>query len=396
VAASLLVVLALQGAPPTGRAGEPADAASEKFQRWATDAARRKGTTLCRMGVARFSPQDSPAHFALFQRQVPGDTHFALVIAWPGNRRAFRTADTLMAGFDCVGKPSWEQGKVIKLGPWGQQPRESADVAVVDGQLVLVEVTLDDPGAGEFFGWDSLVFSGRNVDDKLQWQSSILLLLDSRSAWRARLPKPKTWVTFQRTPHGGPADSELSARVDLVGPDLRIEMEATDDVARPLVDAKANDAAFLKADHFELWFCAAGASAWCDKKGARQLGIARTAGGLLHARWLHPKGNKEKLPVVAQGTAKSGLVVALPLAQIRNERGLEPELEGELSVAYSDADVDGKGQEAVIATSQVRWGVGRTFGRFVRHKGGTRFPAWETTVAGFDENEALLKDLPKP
>ena len=172
-------------------------------------------------------------------------------------------------------------------------------------------------------------------------------------------------------------------------------MQATDDVLRPPANAKVNDAAFLKADHFELWFCAASAPETCEKKQTRQLGVARTADGQLHARWLHPKGNKEKLPAVTAAAPKGALIVTLPLAQMRHDGQPDGELKGELTVAYSDADVEGKGQEAVVATSEVKWGVGYTFGKFVRHAGGARFPTWDGATQ-FQEDEAFLTALPKP
>jgi hypothetical protein len=121
--------------------------------------------------------------------------------------------------------------------------------------------------------------------------------------------------------------------------------------------------------------------------------VARTADGQVHTRWLHPKGNKEKLPAVATGASKGALVVTLPLAQMRHDGQPDGELKGELTVAYSDADVEGKGQEAVVATSDVKWGVGYTFGKFVRHAGGARFPAWDGGTQ-FTEEEAFLAALP--
>lgn len=379
----------------TALAADPPPAGAEKFRRWATQAAKQKGMRLCRGGTAQFSPQQKPAQFAIFQQG--DDNRYALVVSWPGHLRAFRTDDVMPHGFDCPQPFTWEKTRVIKLGPWGQGTRRFAQVAVVDDQLALLEEQEEESDWGDLVNWETLSASGYNFEDKSKHDASLLLVLDPKSPGRAQLPRPKTWVTFQKTPHGGSADSALMARVDLAGDTLQVEMEATDDVLRPPANPKLTDAAFLKTDHFELWFCApATQTAFCEKKDTRQLGVARTAGGQLHARWLHPKGNKEKLPAVEAGGPKgAAIVVKLPLAQIRHKGDPMQDLSGELTVAYSDADVDGKGQEAVVATSDVKWGQGSSFGKFVRHVGGARFPAWDGG-AQFGEDEAWLTGLPKP
>jgi hypothetical protein len=314
------------------------------------------------------------------------------VVAWKNQRRAFRTEATPSDTFECPDKPDWEQQKLIKIGPWGDGTRRTVELAVVDEELVQTYTLDEEPDWSESVDWDGLRAGGHFTDGNLRRQASLFLLLDPKSPWRGQLAMPPTHVTFQKTPHGGPADSSLTVRADLAGDAPRVEMAATDDVLRPPPATGVDDAAFLKTDHFELWFCAPDAPESCEKKDTRQLGVARTADGQLHARWLHPRGHKEKLPPVAAGP-KGALIVTMPLAQLRHDGEPDGPLKGELTVAYSDADLAGKGQEAVVATSDLKWGVGYTFGKFVRHAGGARFPAWAGD-SGLEEDAAFLKALP--
>ena len=388
---ALLAVAFTLEARPSGAADAPV--ATEKFRAWATQVAKGTGLRLCRGGIARFSPQQPAADFAVFRQEYDGDIYYALVVAWGSERRAFRSQHTTPDRFGCPQAPVWEKSRVIKLGPWGQGRPRLAQLAVVDDKVAAVQEEEQGADFSQLVDWETLVASGHDTEVSAKRNSSLFLLLDPKSPWRAQLPKPRTWVTFQKPPHGGPADSSLSVRTELVDKTLRVEMEATDDVARPLPDIKASDAAFLKADHFELWFCESNASRRCNKQEARQLGVARTAGGQLHARWLHPKGNTDRLPAVAAVAGKGAVAVTLSLSWIRNDQTPDGALDGELTVAYSDADIEGKGQEAVVATSEIKWGVGYTFGQFIRHPGGTRFPTWNDDT--FPADEAFLKALPR-
>lgn len=392
-AVAALVLAALSGGRVAAAGADAPAVDAKKFQQWATLAAKGKGLSLCRGGVARFSPQQKPASFVVFRQETDGDTRYALVVAWAGQRRAFLTDPILQDRFDCVSPFKWENTSRIKLGPWGQVGRFHAELAVVDDQLAVLHTSAEESDTSEGTGWEDLRTDGHWPDENLKRAASLLLVLDARSPWRGSLPAPQTWTTFSKPPHGGPTDASLSARVDLVGRNLRVELQAKDDVIRLPADAKVTDSALLKTDHYELWFCAPGADA-CERKNARQLAVARTAAGPLLTRWLHPKGNKERLPLVeAGGAGGAALIVTLPLDQLRHKGSPDAELEGELTVAYSDADVEGKGQEAIVATSDFRWGKGNTFGRFVRHAGGARFPAW-TGEYQFGEDEAFLDRLP--
>ena len=149
----------------------------------------------------------------------------------------------------------------------------------------------------------------------------------------------------------GKPDADFSVRVLVVPQGLKVELAATDDRAvRPAADADAR--ALVRADHFELWFCAENEhSNECQGKPA-QLGVARTAGGGALARWLrpHPRG----APVPAVSLEKDCLAVILPRALV----GAEPGPHGwpvlvPLTVAYSDSDDPAAGQQTMVSTATI-------------------------------------------
>jgi hypothetical protein len=399
-ALALAMTLALGFGPASAEAApaERPDAAGARFEKWARQRANRKGLRLCRVGVARYSDQQPPAYFAMFHwsPETPGaDDRFDLAVAWKTGRRAFRTDPDQQAVPFCEGDGPvvWEKVRTIKVGPWGIAPRETNELAVIDGELVMLNEIGEDQFHSFATDWEDLAVSGHNVEESTEYNGALFPLLEPKSPYRPQLPPPRTWVTFEKSPHGGPADSALTARVDLVGTALRIELQATDDVRRPPRDAPLADAALLRSDHFELWFCAPGAGRFCDRKGSRQLGLARTSSGAVHARWLHPAGNREKLPAVAAAGA-TGVAVTLPLGQVEHTGIVDGRLEGPLTAAYSDVDREGQGQEAIVATSRLRWGQGGSFSVFKRNDGGRRFPIWNGGIA-FDDDEALLRELPR-
>src|SRR5215213_6760223 len=245
----LVAVCSMLFASPA-QAGQPAPSVGDNFRSWATAAAKRTGMRLCRGGVARFSAQQKPAEYAVFRQEAGGETRYALVVAWSGQLRAFRTDDTVPDRYDCPPSPVWEDTKVIKLGPWGIGPREFAQVAVVDDQLSVVRSLEEDDSFTRSVDWDNLTVQATHTAESTRVDASMLLLLDPKSPWRAQLPRPRTWVAFKKTAHGGPPDSSLIASTELAGPALHIEMQATDDVVRLPANDKLSDAAFLKTDHF--------------------------------------------------------------------------------------------------------------------------------------------------
>jgi hypothetical protein len=370
--------------PPSSSPAPPPSSSPEAFQRWAREAARQQAGDLCRFGAFQLDERQPRAFFAVLRRQVDKDLQFTLIATWGEHQRVFVTEPVFVTSMDCPKAPRWETGKHVRLGPWGPD-KDYATIAVADGELVLLSQASEGGGVTTGVRWDEPGEGFTNDEDPADSAGkAILLILDAGSPWRGRLPPPRNWVTFGRAAHTGPADAEIDARVDLAAADrtLRVRLSAKDDVARPLAAAGAPDAAFIKADHFELWFCAGGKGQSCDKRSVRQLGVARLADGKLHARWLHPKGNKEPLPAVTGDAA--AVEVTLPLARVQHDQGLAVDVEGKLTAVYSDSDGEGKGQETIVATSQLRWGNPDSFGRFVRLPDGARFPRF-SEGAGFEQ-----------
>jgi hypothetical protein len=157
----------------------------------------------------------------------------------------------------------------------------------------------------------------------------------------------------------------------------------------------ASAARFLAADHLELWWRPY-ESVSCEEtlKGScplRQLGIALRESGGVEARWLHPKKAKVPLP---QAELRDGRVeVVIPLALL-GYADLQP-LEGldiPFTAVFSDSDSD-SGQQTLIATSDLQWGVPASFGSLVFTEGGRRFPSPELTHVQWRRLEARSRIL---
>ena len=404
------VVLGVFLGPPffrTGAAAPPDDVAA--FQQLAKTAAKTKGATLCRWGTVQYGKDNPKAFFAVYQSSAADDRHWVVFVAWDDQREAYRSDTDDLAATPCPGgtkPPAWETLQAVPLGPVALRPKEWAEIAVVDDELVQISERAEDHNFASRTDWETLVDSESFFSPPSERAAAILPIIDgvdgnsdNRKAGASaprRAPKPETWVTFSRGEHGGPTDGDLDVRVRLVKDALEITLFATDDVAIPPTRAGLPTGRFIKADHFEIWFCARKATKDCDRRGARQLGIAKTADGKIERRWLHPQRNKEPLPAIAAAPSEAGggLVVTLPLGMIRHDGRADLYLDGELTVAYSDTDDPAKGQEAVIATSRLRWGDGASFGRFVRHPLGGRYPSWQGG-AGFTVHSDFTEDLPE-
>ncbi len=156
-----------------------------------------------------------------------------------------------------------------------------------------------------------------------------------------------------------------------------------------------------RRDHLEIWLLDRGETrigTSCDAKPVpRQLGVGVDGKGEVHARWLH--GGKGDPPSVRRTDAGVGIELAAeflgrgfpwerpcdppsagPSFRGHHERWFaathacgddascwDVNLWGEwpLTVAFSDADDAAKGQQSLVATSQLRWGDPRTFGSLI-------------------------------
>jgi hypothetical protein len=180
----------------------------------------------------------------------------------------------------------------------------------------------------------------------------MLFALPEGSRWWAKVPAAPIDVTFGAKRWTGKPDADFNVRVVVVPQGLRVELAATDDRAVPPA-ADADPRAIVRADHFELWFCAEGEhSSECEDKPA-QLAVARTAAGGALSRWLrpHPRG----APAPAATIEKDHLVVVLPRALLGAEPtgDVQPALVP-LTIAYSDSDDPAAGQQTMVATARIK------------------------------------------
>jgi len=220
-------------------------------------------------------------------------------------------------------------------------------------------------------------------------------------------PAPRTWVTHGRASFSGPGDAALavSARHVEVGVALRIEW--TDDVTVP-VPREAQDAAFVAADHLEVWLVPRPEGRDPRKARPVQLGVGRRADRSLDVRWLHGTG-----PDVSVSAADGGVEILLSKEflgpgfywQVHHPHdGGWPEANAwtsdeatwlaaqatccgqevgwqafrfaswPLTVAFSDSDDPDAGQQTLLATSELTWGDPYTFGLLMRLPGDARYP----------------------
>ncbi|HEY0708997.1 MAG TPA: hypothetical protein VGG33_19470 [Polyangia bacterium] len=390
---------------PAGAAPDPA----ATFRAWAQSASKKANLVICRWGLARYDRDQEEARFAIFRDDKQGPPSWAIAVAWGKHRRLFRSAQDPARLTGCPGENTpavWELVRAITFPTFGGEHKETSTVALVDGRLVQLAEQAEGERFASKVDWDALEETVRTLKPKAERAAAILPIVDVGSSWRPKLPRPRTWTTFSRRAPSGPDDVALDVRLSIKGDALQIEMTAADDAALPVPVGTSSDAAWLKRDHFQLWFCAADGPPSCDKKTARQLAVVTTADGQGHARWLHPKGHSEALPEVRPGPApviqppaklRLAATVILPLKMIRHDGDAPSALQGQLTVAYSDADTATGGQETVVATSKLKGPDGRTFGRFVRQADGGRFPVWlgSTAFTPDDEFLATLPPLPE-
>jgi hypothetical protein len=154
-----------------------------------------------------------------------------------------------------------------------------------------------------------------------------------------------------------------------VGDKVNVTIAISDDKDVPLGNPGASDADLLRSDHVELWYSTG------DKAGRRQLGIARMKDGAVHARWLYPRKLTAALPAIGV-VAPNQYRVTFPAAEIFQASRFFPSnrYTTGFTAVFSDTDVPGKKQEAVIATSRLKWADPNTFGQLVWLENGARFP----------------------
>jgi hypothetical protein len=197
-------------------------------------------------------------------------------------------------------------------------------------------------------------------------------------AQEAPLPPTLNRLPVGRKHHAGPADASLRVSVLRESPDaLRVRLEVRDDLPRPVPEG-ASAARFLAADHLELWWRPADTRAVCEETlkascPLRQLGLALRESGGVEARWLYPKKVKGPLPVAELRDGRVEVVLPLSLLGYEETRLIDG-WEVPFTAVFSDSDED-SGQQTLIATSDLQWGVPASFGSLVFTEGGRRHPA---------------------
>ncbi|NMO15913.1 hypothetical protein HPC49_24215 [Pyxidicoccus fallax] len=209
------------------------------------------------------------------------------------------------------------------------------------------------------------------------------------------LPPTVNRVTFGKEHWSGEADASLRVSALRERPDsVRVRVEVRDDVARP-VPVGADTARFLAADHLELWWRMAD-DVSCDtsKKAdcaVRQLGLALREDGGVEARWLFPEKTPAALPEVELHEGR--VEVVLPVGLL----GLGTVVSSQrvaFTVAFSDSDASPYGQQTLVATSPLRWGVPATFGMLVFNVDGRRYPTPDSADDVAVEARRLEGDAP--
>ncbi len=228
--------------------------------------------------------------------------------------------------------------------------------------------------------WDALQGSRwtheRARGEENRYVSTEFALLPVLAA-EAPLPPTLNRIPVGRKHHSGEADASLRVSVLREGPDaVRVRLEVRDDVPRPVPDG-TSAARFLAANHLELWWrpdervsCEETLKASCS---LRQLGLALRESGGVEARWLYPKKAKVPLP---QAELRDGRVeVVIPLSLFGHAvAGPFEGLDVPFTAVFSDSDED-SGQQTLIATSDLQWGVPASFGSLVFTEGGRRHPS---------------------
>jgi hypothetical protein len=259
----------------------------------------------------------------------------------------------------------------------------SGDLAFREGRPVLLHSSEGgasgpsvDQGPGTYSSsenWDRLTFSagtsGSDAEGNPRETGSggaIVPVLASPKA-AATLPPTFNQVTSGRKWWTGEKDASVRvAALARSTSHVRLRVQVRDDVALPAAK-DMSDWALLGTDHLEIWWARNNIA----DTPARQLAVARTGEGGVLARWLHPEGLTEPLPEVALDG--DTLLVDLPLASL-GVTAPEAAWQVAFTVAFSDADEAGVGQQTLVATSGLRWNAPHTFGRLVSFPGHTRYP----------------------
>jgi hypothetical protein len=283
-------------------------------------------------------------------------------------------------------KPWLALGPTLELSDGYSRWETRVEVALRDGvpSRVALESWANDMGIAYYSAedWARLRFkhSERNTleedyeeDYELRLPESALIPVLAREQ---PLPPTVNHVTFGKKHWSGEADASLQVSVLQEGPDaVRVRLKVRDDVARP-APVGADLARFIASDHLELWWKMGWRRSWDTPKtpyaGVRQLGIALREDGSVDARWLFPEKTSAALPKVELRQGRVEVVLPLGLLGIRK---LFPPQRESFTAAWSDSDTPASGQQTLVATSVLQWGVPESFSLLVFNEEGRRYPS---------------------
>lgn len=231
-------------------------------------------------------------------------------------------------------------------------------LGIVDDDLVIVSELWSDRYSATELDWQ--LRYGRWEDGLGGQVREGALIVAQRWAYEpARVP---TWCVWGERDGDEDADLLVNAQATDQGVDLRLRV--MDDIWIP--PTGPGDHAMVRSDHIEIWL-----------GSDRQLGVELTEEP--QARWLLGEG-----PLPSVRWDEGVLVVSLSSALLGPGRG-PPESTGAytewvqplgtvwaMTVVFSDSD--GGGQEALVATSTLRYRDPATLGQLVLFPDAARFP----------------------
>jgi hypothetical protein len=397
-ATAAALTLLFSSVPRPLRAAPPPDAGERAVAAAAAAVIKKHGLKVCRAGVLRRDRQQEPGYFVFLRRSDDKvrdlQVRYAL-FARAGKLWAIEALEDDAWRTSCPGTGT-KTGKREELNALVisdlVDPDVDLSITFFGRELVVLdEKPLAVDGRTEV-NWVDLVASttaNSAREGNHDFEAANVLVLPEGSAAVPSLPtKTRTFVTHGRTT--GPRDADLDVRAWFAAGAVKLAIDVIDDKDVPLPRADAGDTDLLKSDHLEIWL-AAGLVIGPSSPGkttsrptgnplkARQLGVARLAGGGVHARWLAPPGCKDPLPKVS-APAPGKFVIEFPAPAIFGSSGFAPEIRHEVAftAAFSDADESAKKQKALVATSELAWGDVGTFGNLIWLQGGGRFPPLPT------------------
>jgi len=378
-----------------------ADGENEAFKRWAQGLSDAQHLPICAWGTLAHAASRNPGRFVWLNDPTRQYAHW-LVFESAGRRWWTRHEERAAFGgeeLSCDRKVplTWMKLQALTLQFLDQSnvPDIKQVITLIDGDVVL----LSDHRAGyhdDFFtNWVTGLNSFHDphpLDDERSEpeQQPMIFALPEGSRWWPKLPVLRPEITFGQKRWTGKDDADLAVRVVVVPEGLKVELDARDD-QRILPAAGADARAIVRADHFELWFCADQHSIECGERPA-QLGVARTADGGAVARWLRPHPANRPIPAVS--VERERLAVLLPRSLIDAVPGpggfpiLVP-----LTVAYSDSDDASAGQQTMIATAAIKKANPKSPSLLAIADGDRPFPRWNRATP-LAPGEAMFAEDP--